>query len=218
MPDMNRREEVVMATDGSGTSRMRRVTIVVLAIGILAGASWWLDFRVAASESRSESQVATYRSGAEQRVEGMQPKHDLALYVAAEEDLAAVLREELESRLEKTPVFEEVGLLRSQPEKADRPVLVVEVGGGDSLWTPLFARSVLPVKVTYASDGETGWTGQRPVVMPSGRSTVRVEGKLQLQEETRGVTSYRAYRRMLGQQIAVEVNRALLHALKDGAA
>ncbi len=207
-----------MAIGGGGMSRIRQVVFVVLVAGVLAACFWRLDFRVATGESHSESQVATYRSGAVQRVEGMQPKRDLALYVAAEEDLAAALREELESRLEKTPAFEEVELLRSRPEKTDRPVLVVEVGGGDALWTPLYARSALPVKVAYASDGETGWIGQMPVVMPLGRARVRVEGKLQLQEETRGITSYRAYRRMLGQQIAAEVNRALLQALKDGAA
>ncbi len=186
-----------------------RTVAVVLVVGVLAGAFWWLDFRAASSESRAERQVTTYGSGASSRAEGVQPKVDLALYVSGSGDLKP-LREALVRQLQSGPRVGQVTTLAERPERSDCPVLGVEVGGGEVLWTPVYARADLSVDFVYTSDGDLSWRGQKPVVMPGGgRPTVWADGRLRVVDATRGVTSRRAYQRHLGEQIAGEVSKSL---------
>lgn len=103
------------------------------------------------------------------------------------------------------------------PTRLDVPTLFVEVAGQGNLWTPVYAREGLEVSLAYASDGDVSWRNQTSVVMvmPNTQPTVRVSGKLQVEDSTRGLTSYPAYQRHLGRQAAAEIVKALRQALTN---
>ncbi len=190
--------------------RTVRGLAILVAAGLVIAAFWWLDFRAASSESSAEREISTFGSGAPpDRVDGIQPKLDLAIHVSGEGDLAA-LRETLARQLPTLPTVGKVEVLAKLPEKPDRPVLGVEVGEEHVLWTPVYASARLKVGVVFTSNGDLTWHGQKPVAMPiGGQRTVWTDGSLKLEDTTRGVTSRRAYRRQLAEQVAGEVTDAL---------
>lgn len=189
--------------------------VALLLIGLAAIAFWYADFHAITSESRTESQVTTYRSSKSGvRAEQLLAEREVALYVGGADELADTLRAEMLSLLRASSAFGEVTSLDVPPERADQPVLVIEVQNEQGLWTPFFAQSGLAVRVAFASDGDVSWRHESGPVMLSGdESIVRVDGKLQVTDDTRGVVSRLAYQKHLGRQIAKEVSKALQKAL-----
>ncbi|MGQ9675346.1 MAG: hypothetical protein ACUVX1_06730 [Chloroflexota bacterium] len=191
--------------------------VVLLLIGLAAIAFWYADFHASTSESRTESQVSTYRSSKSGvKAEELLAEREVALYVAGADELADALRVEMLGFLQASESFGKVTCLDLAPEQTDQPVLVIKVQSEQGLWTPFFAQSGLAVRVAFASDGDVSWWHQSgPVILSGDESIVRVEGNLQVVDDTRGVTSRLAYQKHLGRQIAKEVSKALQNVLSS---
>lgn len=200
-------------------SWMKWPPAMVIAAGVLAAALWSLDFCVAWSENRTDSQISTFASGtSDNQREGVQPRYQLALYVEGDDALADALRRQLVKSLGDGPAFSEVVTLAAMRDKIAQPTLVVEVDEGSDTWmptwTPVYSRAHLVVNVAFASDGDMSWHGRSPVVMPGdGQRTVWMEGSIEIKDTTEGLVSHTAYRKHLGQRVAVAVSKALEQAL-----
>lgn len=200
-------------------TRSKWVLVIIIVAGLLAVALWSLDFRVAWSENRNDSQTSTFASGTgDNRREGVQRQYELALYVEGDDALSDALRHELIKSLGDGSIFHKVLTLAAMREKLGQPVLVVEVDEGSnpwaSIWTPVYSRAALVANVVFASDGDTSWRGHSPVVMPGdGQRTVWIEGSIEIRDTTKGLISHTAYRKHLGQRVAVAVSKALEQAL-----
>ena len=190
---------------------VRPLLVAALAVGVVAAALLWLDLRAASSETRAESQLSRYTA---MMADGPQQTRDLAIYVAGDDEIFATLRRELERNLETSPAFDDVDSLATMPEKAGRPILLVEAGERDVLWTPVYSRARLVARIAYSSNGDTSWRDRSPVTMSSDDGpTVKVRGEFQITDVTKGVTSHRAYQKHLGRYAATQVSEAVAKAV-----
>ncbi|MDA8217430.1 MAG: hypothetical protein M0Z94_07400 [Dehalococcoidales bacterium] len=192
--------------------RSQAILLSVAVVALLGAAFWWLDFHAAQSETRTNSQVTTMSSSAGTEDPNW-PKQRLAVYVDAEDGLGATLAQGLKEELGQGPNFTKVTVLDQPTDKADSPLLVVTVAKNDGLWTPVYARTRMEVKVEYASLGDVRPLHQSPVGFTSGQPSLLVDGHFEVQDNTRGIVSRQAYASMLGnylaQQIAPSLERAI---------
>ena len=195
---------------------MRRRTWPLVAVAIvvaLGAAFWWLDFRVASSQTNTTSNVATASGGS--RPPDYQPPA-LGVHVAGDDVLAGAVRDELVGRLGASGKFANVTSLATAPERGSGHLLLVEVERGPLTWTPVYSRAELTVKLAYASNGDATLDRQTPVVMVGpDKQVVNVTGDLQVDDVTWGLVSRPGYQRLLGQRIGADIADALVKAL-DG--
>ena len=105
----------------------------------------------------------------------------------------------------------EIGDVREQ--NAGPPTAVVEVTERDVQWTPLWARSRMVVRIAYASDTSViAWQDEN-VIVADGNPFVRVRGRVVLNDETAGLTSWLGYQEHLGDAAGREVVSRMREAL-----
>lgn len=187
----------------------RVIAVSMSVVVFLAAAFWFLDLRVASSETGAQAQWSTVSFG---RGNPADPGDGLALYITGNNGISETLSAGLRQSLQTTPGIGPTDLLTSLPSNSHRPTLVVESTGTDGIWTPVYARSALHVHVSYASNGDLSWRG-KPIIARSDEGPgIFVDGEIAITDVTRGVVSHRAYERYLGEQLGGEVGKLLAQA------
>jgi hypothetical protein len=192
---------------------MKRRKIIVLLLSllavalVLAAATFWLDFRAAQGNTRSESQVSTYSTGVEQG----QPKpaiNQLTIYVEEPGSLMKSVRQGLVKRIQDTHGIQDLRVVEEMPQGGDGPALYVQVTQRQFLWLPVFTRGALEIRLVYASDGDLSWMDDTTVIMESS-PLMRMKGDFSVADTSFGLMTLRGQARYLGRQAATELVNAL---------
>jgi len=183
----------------------KKILLSALILAVVLSSFYVLDFRVAQSETQTNSRVSAYSSG--------DPRIDfpgrIYLYVEGDDSISKSLRESLEEELEKAGM--EVSVAGAVEEKYDSQALLVNVSKPEGLYTPVYASSDLKILFFYTSTGEdTKYFDQ----LKEGNVTVVFEntgseegeklisGDMDLQDSTKGLVSLKAYRKHLAEEAA----------------
>lgn len=183
------------------TSGASAVLLLLLIVAVLA----WGDVRLARSTTQAEHTLTKYTLGVEN--ERDQPSH-LRVYVAGNDTRARTIQNNLVNWLRDEAGVGTVNGIDTLDMPSEHAILMVEVMESRMhIWTPVFARGQFSVRVTYTSNGDLAWRHESPVVMQD--PAVWADGDFQVRDTTWGMTTWPAYQRHIGQQIAAEVQRAL---------
>jgi hypothetical protein len=185
--------------------------VVAVALVVLAAALLVADVRLAASETRSEAQVASAAAGAADAGDAAGAR--LVLHVEGSDGLAEALRRGLAATLGAPGLFAGVEVRSAPPAAADHPALVAGVAGRDVFWTPLYAAGTVEVGFAYASDrGDLSWR-EAGVFAFGGGAAVQLQGRVRVTDTTRGLVSRPAYVEHLGRAAAARVAEQLRSVL-----
>ncbi len=199
-------------------SMMKRTLLVLLIMTVVLSSFFVLDFKAAKSETRANSQIASYSTG--------EPRIDfpgrIYLYVEGDDALSGFIREEIRAELEKVGMdVEEAGTFE---EKYDSQALLVNIRESEGLYTPFYASSSLKITYFYTSTGEDTIYFEK---FKEGNVTVRfvntslregeklMDGELELQDSTKGIISMKAYRKHLAEEAAKNVVDQLQTQIRD---
>lgn len=193
---------------------MKRVigslVIFVLLLGVLVVFAFlFLNIHVARSQTDSGYTSSTASSG-ERLPESMQNSPVLSVAVSGEGRFSRALRSALQKQLRGDPYIVDVRLLDTVPDQAVAPYLLVDPGELNILWTPVYARSDLQIKVAFASDGDVSFRGKQPIELTSqAGAVIKLEGDFYVRDVTWGLISRPAYDDLLARRTAEEIERAL---------
>lgn len=191
---------------------MRKSLLITLLILAAFAAAFLLDFRLLRGNLKAENQTATFSASLTEE-QPLPMDQALDLYVIGPRRLADELAEELAGRLGATSYIGEVNRKEAPPVKTGTSLLVVEITRPGVFWTPVFGRTDMEVKISYASDGEVDWMGEEVVYFSSGNPTVRVRGEYRFRDSSFGLFSLPGYYSYLSDSIAAQLSVALKGAL-----
>lgn len=123
--------------------------------------------------------------------------------------------ETLGEQLKANPYVGNIRLRSGPPEPAAGSVLRVQIVEPEVLWLPVYGQAQMEISVAYASDGEVDWMNEAVIRSTSGPFTVRVSGRLTLEDLSYGLMSRPGYNSHLSQWIAGEISGALESALSN---
>ncbi|AKB23924.1 hypothetical protein MSMTP_0455 [Methanosarcina sp. MTP4] len=196
----------------------KKILLAVLILAVVLSSFFVLDFKAAKSETRANSRIAAYSTG--------EPQIDfpgrIYLYVEGDEALSGFVREKIRAELEKAGM--DVEDSESFEEKYDSQALLVNVRESEGMYTPIYASSNLEIMYFYTSTGEDtiyfekfkeGNVTVRFVNTGSQEGEKMADGKLELQDSTKGIVSRKAYRKHLAEEAAKNVVDQLQNQIRD---
>jgi heme/copper-type cytochrome/quinol oxidase subunit 2 len=192
---------------------MKRNTIMIIVLAVLAlalvfaAASFWVDFRAAQGNTRSESQVSAFSTQTEG--DTFPPViHQLTVYVDEPGYLMDSVRQGLVKGIQDRHAIPDLRVVNEMPVTTDGPVLMVEVTPQRFVWLGVYTTSDLQVKMTYAYDGDLSWKDALPVIMPPG-TNIRLRGEYEVTDTSFGLMTLRGQARYLGRQVAGELIQSI---------
>ena len=192
------------------------VGLIGLIVGLFVGAFLLLNFRLMQSQMLSDSTIASYHTGSPD--EKVTIVSDVTgLYVDPSIRFAQSLQDEIKSRLENQPQVGEVTAVNLPMDKADIPLLFVEVNQQKKLWTPFYANSAYEVIVYYASNGDISFRHSQPVHFESNsdQQAISYRASYALVDRSFGLISSPGYQDYLVHQIADRVQMVFEHKVKS---
>ncbi|HSJ89163.1 MAG TPA: hypothetical protein VK909_18270 [Anaerolineales bacterium] len=198
------------ADEKERAARHRRLWILLASIVSFFVAFWWLDFRLAASNTQSEKNVTTTSIGmAEQLPDAMQRRQTINLALAGEGPLVIALQKALAVEIKKAGIGD-IELVEAFVSKYQGPVLVVKVGKPGSLWMPFFVTSRLTVQAGYSSSGDNTLLGETPVTVDnSAGPVITMYGEYKVTDRSWGLISRPGYYHMLADDLAQQIVASL---------
>lgn len=193
---------------------MRRTLIVVIVVGLVLAAFWWLDFRIAASQNQVSSEVVTGSNAAAKEALSASGGRTLRLYVDGDDALSRSIEVGLANHPDLRPYFSQIDRVDSLSEVHDGYLLVIETGERDFLWTPVYGRAEMAAHLAFSSNGDVSWRGGNVFDMTNKEPTVMTKGTYNITDSTTGVISHKAYESHLGQRLAITIGKSLSEELK----
>jgi hypothetical protein len=183
-------------------------------IALLCAAFWSLNFRIAASNTKSEKNINTASIG-DGLPHAMQRREKINLVLVGDSPLMAALQTALERNMKDARIAD-LELAHGSEPRYQSPVLIVEIGRPDLLWTPFFATSHFTVQTGYSSIGDTTFTGQTPVIMDNrDGSALNMWGEYKVSDRSWGLISRPSYYQTLAEYLASEIVGTLKDLTKD---
>lgn len=179
----------------------RRTWGFFAALVVLIAAFLLLNFRIAASNTQGEWNTFSTSSG-EKMPDAMQRKEKITLVVTGDGPLAGALRSAIAAKLSEAGLGEvELG---DAPETAyANPVLVVDAGKPGVFWTPFFGSTHLTVRAGYASNGDTTFLSDQPVVYDSKNGpAIHLSADFTVDDRSWGMLSRPGYYQLLAEWLA----------------
>lgn len=185
------------------------IWILLFTIFLLVVVFLVLDFKVAFSTTTVDSQTTTLNSG-----NGYAERPPLVIFVQAPNNLTEPLRQALFNQVGTLAPFSTMALTETPASDPGSAALVVVVDPRTYIWTPVYARANLPVRVAFASDGQVDWNqlGEIDTVMQASPE-VRMTGGLEIQDRSLGLISHPGYRSYIANQISGKVVELINAAL-----
>lgn len=193
--------------DGKGrATQHRRLWILLASIVSFFVAFWWLDFRLAASNTQSEKNITTTSIGMEDQLpDAMQRRPTINLALTGEGPLVTALQKALTVEIKQAGIGD-IELVEAIVPKYQGPVLVVKVGRLGSLWMPFFVTSRLTVQAGYSSSGDTTILGKTPVYVDNRDGpAMMMYGEYRVNDRSWGVISRPGYYHMLADYLAQQI-------------
>jgi hypothetical protein len=184
----------------------RRLWILLASIVFFFVAFWWLDFRLAASNTQSERNITTTSIGMEEHLpDAMQRRQTINLALAGEGPLVTALQKALTVEI-KNAGLGDIQLAEAIVPKYQGPVLVVKVGKPGSLWMPFFVTSRLTVEAGYSSSGDNTLLGQTSVTVDNAAGpAITMYGVYKVKDRSWGLISRPGYYHLLADYLAQQI-------------
>ncbi|MGW8144910.1 MAG: hypothetical protein ACWGN2_10975 [Anaerolineales bacterium] len=131
----------------------RRLWILLAGIVLISAAFLLINFRVAASNTRTEKLIFNMDMGDNMPVP-MQRRDKISIVLVGKGPLVRALQKALTEQMDKAGMGE-IELVQELEPVYQNPVLVVKVGKPNPIWTPFFAMSQFSIHAGYASDGDS---------------------------------------------------------------
>jgi hypothetical protein len=188
------------------TMKKRRLWILLAGTVYLFVAFWWLDFRLAASNTESEKNITTTSIGLEDRLpEVMQRREKINLVLLGEGPLVAALQKALVAEINKAGIGD-IELVEASVPTYQHPVLVVKVGRPGLLWMPFFVTSRSTVHAGYSSSGDTTLLGETPVTVDNEAGpAIAMYGEYKVSDRSWGLISRPGYYHILADYLAQQI-------------
>jgi len=187
-----------------------KIWIFLGSIASLLAAFLWLNFRIAASNTKAEMHITTASIG-EGLPYSMQRRGKINLALIGEGPLIAALQNALVSEINKAGIGESE-LVRGIESKYPSPVLVIKLGSPKLLWTPFFATSQFTIQAGYSSVGNTAFVGETPVTIDNRDGpALNMYGEYEVRDSSWGLMSRPGYYQILADYVAQQI----VSALKD---
>ena len=197
----------VQGMDGKGrTMKRRRLWILLVAIVALFVAFWWLDLRLAVSNTQSQKNLTTTSIGMEDKLpEVMQRREKINLALTGEGPLVAALQKASAVEINKAGLGQ-IELVEAVVPKYQHPVLVVNVGRPGLLWMPFFVTSRITVQAGYSSSGDTTLLVKTPVYIDNSAGPAIVTyGEYKVSDRSWGLITRTGYYHMLADYLAQQI-------------
>jgi len=179
-------------------------------IALLWAAFWYLNFRIAASNTKSEHNHSTTIIGAG-LPEVMQDREKINLVLLGEGPLIGALANALAVEMNKAGM-EDIELMQGIEPGFQSPALLVKVGNPDLLWTPFFATSQFTIQAGYSSTGDSAFMGETQVIIDNKDGPVlNMYGVYEVSDRSWGLISPPSYYQTLAEYLA----REIVSTLKD---
>ncbi|MGE5224574.1 MAG: hypothetical protein ACM3PY_19235 [Omnitrophica WOR_2 bacterium] len=191
---------------------MKKLLIaIVLILFVFAGAFLLFNFRIMQSQTASDSTTATSKAGLEQSEAWTFQPENTGLYVEGEYRYLQPLRDRLAQLLDHQPILGSISAINLPSDKADIPVIYVEVKQQKRTWTPFYATSALEVVIDYASNGDVSFRNTDPVsfLNTSNQPAIRYQANYSIADRSVGLISTRGYDDYLVSLIADAVQKSL---------
>ena len=184
----------------------RRLWILLACILSFFVAFWWLDFRLAASNTQSEKNITTTSIGMEDQLpDTMQRRQTINLALTGEGPLVTALQKALMLEMKKAGIGD-IELVEAIVPKYQGPVLVVKVGRPGSLWMPFFVTSRVTIQTGYSSSGNNTLLGETQVAVDNAAGPViTMYGEYQVNDRSWGLISRPGYYHMLADYLAQQI-------------
>jgi hypothetical protein len=179
-------------------------------IVLLWAAFWCLNFRIAASNTKSEHNNSTTSIG-DGLPDVMQRREKINLVLVGEGPLIGALPKALAIEMNKAGM-EDIELVQGIEPKARQPALLVKVESPSLLWTPFFATSQSTAQAGYSSTGNTTFMGETSVTMSNEDGPIlNMYGEYEVSDRSWGLISRPSYYQTLAEYLA----RKIVSTLKD---
>jgi hypothetical protein len=179
-------------------------------IALLWAAFWYLNFRIAASNTKSEHNYSTTIIG-DGLPEAMQGREKINLVLLGEGPLIGALANALATEMNKAGM-EDIELMQEIEPDSQSPALVVKVGNPGLLWTPFFATSQFTIQAGYSSTGDTAFMGETQAIVDNTDGPVlNMYGEYEVSDCSWGLISRPSYYQILAEYLAGEI----VSTLKD---
>ncbi len=190
---------------------MKKWLWVLLGGIVLVGAAFWcLNFRIAASNTKSEHNNSTTSMG-DGLPDAMQRREKINLILVGEGPLMDALPKALAFEMNKDGV-EDIELVQGIEPKDRQPALLVKVESPSLLWTPFFATSQFTAQAGYSSSGNATFMGETPVTISNEDGPVlNMYGEYEVSDRSWGLISRPSYYQTLAKYLAMEI----VSTLKD---
>lgn len=181
-----------------------QISVLLGGIAFLCAAFLCLNFRIAASNTKSEKNVISSHMG-DRLPDAMQHRERINLALVGEGPLIPALQKSMAVEMNKAGVGD-VELVEEFSRIYQGPVLVLEVAKPDLFWTPFFATSQFTIEAGYASNGDTNFMRQTPVTVNiRGELTLLMYGEYKASDRSWGLISRLGYYQTLADYLAREI-------------
>ncbi|HLO15402.1 MAG TPA: hypothetical protein VK206_11265 [Anaerolineales bacterium] len=191
---------------------MKKWQLGILLGGIACSCAAFLlfDFRIAASNTSSEKNIATTRIG-DRLPAAMQRREKINLVLIGEGPLITALQKAVEAKMNSAGIGD-IELVEEIARIYQGPVLVLKVAKPSSFWTPFFATSQFTIEAGYSSNGDTNFMRQTPVTLQiRGDLALLMYGEYKVSDRSWGIISRPGYHQILADYLA----REIVTTLKD---
>ena len=184
--------------------------VLFAGIVLLWAAFWCLNFRIAASNTKSEHNNSTTSIG-DGLPDVMQRREKISLVLVGEGPLIGALPKALAIEMNNAGM-EDIELVQGIEPKDRQPALLLKVESPSLLWTPFFATGQFTAQAGYSSTGNTTFMGETPVTMSNKDGPVlNMYGEYEVSDRSWGLISRPSYYQTLAESLAKEI----VSTLKD---
>jgi hypothetical protein len=193
---------------------MKKLRLWMLLGGVvfLCAAFWFLNFRVAASNTQCEKSIITTGMGIEDGLpDSMSHREKINIILIGEDPLAAALEKALLIEMNNTGIGD-IELVERIAPKFQSPVLIMKVDKTRLFWIPFFATSRFTIQAGYSSIGDTTFMEKTPITINNQDGPVlNMYGEYKVSDRSWGLMSRLGYRQILAGYLA----RQIVSTLKD---
>jgi hypothetical protein len=197
----------VQDVDGKDrATQHRRLWILLASLVSFFVVFWWLNFRVAASNTQSEKNIITTSIGMEGNLpDAIQQREKINIALVGEGPLIAALQKALAVEMNNTGLGDIAWAQQIEP-KYQTPVLVVKVGKPSLLWTPFFATSRFTLQAGYSSSGDATLIGETPATIDNENgAAINMYAEYKVSDRSWGLLSRPGYHQALADYLAEQI-------------